>query len=1133
MSAATWRIYLFGKLQVQGAQKTLNQLSMRRLGALLAGLLLRHPNPMPREELLGILWPDEDLSVSRNRLRVLLNALRQHLEPGDAISGSVLQAERSAIQLAVGAFTSDYHDFLQALQTAKDAVSEGDKVAALKQAVALYRGELLAGFYDEWILAERRRITELHYMALRELTRRLMQSDDPEQAVDYARQAVVAEPLDEEAHEDLMRLYQAIGQPAAALRQYDQLERLLREEVAAEPSADSRRLREQIESGLGHGITQAVRSVRPALPRAAEQKVDRRRSTHSLPHRLTRFFGRDEEIIQLCTLLAPDAPTRLVTLLGPGGTGKTRLAVEAAERLLDVYGGRVYFVPLAEAVSPQQIGFALGRALRLPNTPGMDPLSQALTVLGQSPALLVLDNLEQLMPEAAPLIEHLLLEATSLRCLLTSRLIAGIEGEQEIVLGPLPQPEVGMDLQALSACPGVALFVDRVRSVRSDFTVTANNADDVAQLCRLLEGLPLAIELAAARARVMTPAEMRAQTGGLLSWLVDTRGGKNARHRSVRATLEWSFRLLPPLERRFFTAVSVFAGGFTVEAAAFVALGEGMPGEAAIGLLERLRAASLLTTSETEEAKTRFGQLETVREFGRERLIESDTASDVKGRHFRYFAQTFWEDNDLSFHQEGGEMTRFAADDSNMRQALEFGMRSEAEENEQRLALQLAVKLTDYWEMQGRWSDGRVSLRRASLLAVAGTEPLLRIAALRGAGALANLMGDYTEARSLSEEGLALAQTAGYAAGVAGCLKNLGGEAFYRDDYAGAQSLYEQALRVYREEGDTKNMGACLVSLGNVAFFLGVYAEAQERLQEALHLYEERDDRQGIASVLIRMGNVRRDQTHNIEARGYLEEARRIFQEGGSRYNVALCVHDLAMVAYNQSEYAEAHSRFMQAQEMFEAIGYGRGVRSCLFYRGIISQDRGDLDEALSLFKQAIERCRKEGDRRNLASSLVRLGAVALRQGDIAEAHKRFQEALTIEQEIGSRGGIANSRYALGCLALGQDDIDEARRCLSEALTIYYSMGIQAGVIETLEVHALLALRCKLAERAAMLMGAVGRMRQEVQSIRAPLYLDSDAVRDAIRTALGSAEYARVSARGQSLSTADAVAEALKETSEE
>ena len=262
--------------------------------------------------------------------------------------------------------------------------------------------------------------------------------------------------------------------------------------------------------------------------------------------------------------------------------------------------------------------------------------------------------------------------------------------------------------------------------------------------------------------RVLTPREMRNQTGKLLDWLVDTRKGKGARHQSLRAALEWSYRLLAPTEARFFNALSVFVGGFSAEAAGYVGLGEGASLWEGLEMLERLHAASLLTAEETADGMTRFGMLETVREFGLERLTQSGAEAETRRRHFLYFARL-----------PKGEKEA-ATEAGNLHQALEFGLRPEADPEEARQVLLLASGLSEYWERQGRWREGLAYLRRANALPIAAETPKIRAAILRGAGALAALQGDYAEAQTLSEEGLALAQTTGEPSGVAGCLSNLG-----------------------------------------------------------------------------------------------------------------------------------------------------------------------------------------------------------------------------------------------------------------------------------------------------------------------------------------------------------------------
>jgi predicted ATPase/DNA-binding SARP family transcriptional activator len=1131
MSEGQWRISILGELQARYEQRMLHHLSMRRAGALLACLVWRAPQPVSREELLALLWPEDPADSARNRLRVLLNALRGQLETADGGAAPLLAAERHTVQLVPTAFTSDYHDFLSALQAAKTAADPGESAAELERALALYRGEFLTGFYDEWILAERTQIAELRYRALRDLTQRLIVLEAMEPALEYARQAVEAEPLDEEAHYDLMRLYASLGQPSAALRQYEQLQRLLQDTMQAPPAERIQQLATRIRTMPGPGVEAASRLIRPAARRDAAPAHSATPPGRNLPPRLTRFFGREPELMRLRALLAPGGDVRLVSLLGPGGAGKTRLAIEAAEQLQAAYEGRVYFVPLAEIAEPNRIGIMLANALRLPPAPGLDPQSQALAVLDQAPTLLVLDNLEQLLPEAALQIEHLLLEAAPLRCLITSRRSVGIGGEQEIPLEPLPQPCLDNSPEEMLACPGVALFVDRVQAIRSEFRLTSHNAADVAQLCRALEGLPLAIELAAARARVMSLGEMRGQADHLLNWLVDARGGKSTRHRSLRATLEWSYRLLTLEERRCFNALSLFAGGFTARAAGAVGLGHVEETQAALGMLEQLCAASLLRVIETEGGVTRFNMFETLREFGRERLVETGQETETCRRHLAYFAVTLWEQEQQPSARWTAEMAALiSVEDDNMRQALEFGMRADVDSAEQEMALNLADRLAGYWELRGRWGEGRAYLSRAVLLPVSVGDDATRARVRRSAGLLAALMGDYEEARQLSLEGLKLARNAGDPAGIAGCLCNLGHIAHYQDDYNVALEHFRDALTLYQQAQNWPEVGACLISLGNTAFFLSDHNQAKDDLLEALTIYRHIADRSGAASALQRLGNVCRNQGYVEEAQTYLTEALAIFRDLHHQQGIAMCLHDLGLVARLQQDVALQQTRLIEALHIFASIGFQRGVNSCRLYLGEAAESRGDLVGARSLLSQVAESCRLHGERRNLAASLLIMGAIALTESRYDEARALLNEAEQTQQEIGNTAGIANCYVMLGRLALAQGDLAEAISRFSRALEIYRDTGVLPNILGMLERIADLAARRRQTGLAVRLLAAVSKLGRQIglpQPDRSEQNQDLIAL---LGSELGPSAFATAWSEGEALNLAAAVSEALQFT---
>jgi len=1106
------------------------------MGALLACLVMRAPHPVPREELLELLWPEEPPGITRNRLSVLLNSLKQHLGPIDLPCVPLLAIERSTIAVIAPHFTSDYHDFQAVLDAARGAASVPERIASLEKAVLLTRGELLAGFYDTWILSERARLDAMRLQALRDLVYAFLEKGDPAGAIEYARQAVAADALNEEAHYDLIAIYRQMGQPSAALRQFGQLERVLAEKLQARPSPKTSALAQQIEADLGHGWEPAARPLRPMTIRANERPRICADGPERLPARLTRFFGREAEIVKLCDLLDRVSSARLVTLLGPGGTGKTRLALETADRLMERYDGHVHFVPLAEINDIQSLGAALTKSLHLPPSPEHDSFAQTLIVLNAAPSLLILDNLEHLLPEAGPVIERLLQEAAGTHCLLTSRIPAGVQGEQEIALAPLPLPTASRSVKVLSVCPGIALFVDRARLVRSDFTLSDQNAEDVVQVCRALDGLPLAIELAAARSRVMTPAEMRTQTRQILPLLVDVQGGKTVRHRSLRSTIEWSYRLLPLEAQCCFNALCVCTGGFTSEAAGRIAFASGADHAAVLGMLEQLRATSFLTLTDTGEETTRFGILETLREFGLEHLARSDQERDVRQRHLAYYADRLQAATAPSTdaHEAGGSaaLTWLAREEDNLRGALEFGLQAGVGERETLLALGLAVRLSDYWEKQGRWAEGQSTLQRALALPETAQHPTLQVDALRAAGLFANLQGHGEQARLSSEQGLARAREVGYSFGIAGCLANLGSVAFAQDDYAGARDHFEQALLVYRHTGSQAESAACLSALGNVAFFGGDQEAAAEHFHEALGTYRQLQDRSGAASALLRLGNLKRNQNRFAEAHAYLEEAMELFRSTGHRHGMANCLHSLGLAAFFQGRTAEAEALYREARQIFQEIGHRRGVGLSLSSLGNVAQVQGDYPAALRYYSQAMPIYEALADRRDTAACLFELGNIALEKADWAEAGERYRAAFALEQQIESRGGIANCLGALGRLALEQNLLVEAAGRLDEALHIYREMSIPAGVADILQAVAHLAYRQGRIVLGVQLVGAAEALRRRIGFIRVLCPVRWQVVLTAMRAALPPEAFDLAYRQGEALTVEEAVAIARQLTAQ-
>lgn len=463
----------------------------------------------------------------------------------------------------------------------------------------------------------------------------------------------------------------------------------------------------------------------------------------NLPPSFTRFFGRDAELAALAGLLAPvgdadpqsgrgaraDGPagpelstpnrqpsTRLVTLTGPGGTGKTRLALETARRLAEHYSGAVWFVPLGDTEGTERLLDAALAALRLPRAAQLEPLDQLVEALGQQPSLLVLDNFEQLVAGGAILVHELLVRMPSLQCLVTSRQRLDLAGEREFPVQPLPRPggAGGWAPEQLLAFESVQLFVDRAQAVKPDFQVTAANAAALAELCDRLEGIPLAVELAAARAQLLTPAQMRAQLSRRFDFLVSRRRDVPERHRTLRGALDWSYQLLSPELQRIFAHLSVFRGGWSLEAAEAVCLSDD-PDRASssaidpLDLLAELRDGSLVLVDEAQEG-FRFRMLETLREYAAEKMAPEESQA-VRRRHVAYYMTLAEAGNEaLRGPQQAAWLERLDLELPNLRAALTATVEPGAGPDPES-ALRLAGALWRFWSTRGYSREGLETLR--------------------------------------------------------------------------------------------------------------------------------------------------------------------------------------------------------------------------------------------------------------------------------------------------------------------------------------------------------------------------------------------------------------------------------------
>jgi len=644
------------------------------------------------------------------------------------------------------------------------------------------------------------------------------------------------------------------------------------------------------------------------------------------------LLGRDEAVEALADLLIDGA--RLVTLTGPGGVGKTRLGLATARAVAAHFAdGAVCFVPLAPMRDYGLVPSAIVSALGVRAAAGQGPIEALRVHLADRHQLLVLDNFEHVAP-AAPLLATLLTACPRLAILATSRAPLHLKGEQIYAVAPLttPDPATLPVLDVLARSPAVALFVRQAQIAVPGFALSAANAAAIAAICRRLDGLPLAIELAAARAQTLAPTALLARLALALPLLTGGARDLPARHQTLRATLDWSHELLHQGEQAVFRRLAVFAGGGTLEAAAAVCgTGESL----AIELLDWLGALldqGLLQRTippDDEEDAPRFTMLETVREYALERLTESGEAEATRRRHAEYYL-TLGEEAEphLTGERQAPWLARLAREHDNLRAALDWPLGEGAEPI---AALRLAAAIWRFWLTRGYAGEGRRWLGQALAAAPpAGATASVRAKALAAAGALAHSQGDYAASVALTEESLILWRALEDQTDIAGALGTLAMVHKSRGDYAAAMRLFEEALTRWRALGEDLKVSMTLNNLGATAYDQGDFERFEGYVAESLMIKRALGDEQGIAIALFNLGEGTRSRGNLDRARELLEESLAHFRKQGSTPRIAHVLHSIGMVAQGQGDDAAARAALTESLSMFRALGDRSGIALCL-----------------------------------------------------------------------------------------------------------------------------------------------------------------------------------------------------------
>ena len=672
-------------------------------------------------------------------------------------------------------------------------------------------------------------------------------------------------------------------------------------------------------------LARELAAIRDRFSEKSMKQVETRPA--NLPAQRTGFVGRKREVMAASELLLrPDV--RLVTITGPGGIGKTRLGVQVANALTENFPGGIHFVPLAPLSDPGLIPSVIVQAMGIREAGGQSPLqilSENLQDPLRAPILLLLDNFEHVM-QAAPMVAALLAMGPNLKILVTSRAALHLYGEHEFPVPPLALPDTRSkpSVQVLAACPAVALFVQRAIAAKPDFELNGQNALAVAEICARLDGLPLAIELAAARVKVLSPSSMLTRLQSRLQLLTGGSRDLPQRQQTLRAAMDWSYDLLSAAEQKLFERLSVFVGGCNLEGVEAVCDAEADLGLDLLDGMASLVDKSLVQQAEQTIGESRFLMLQTIHEYALEKLEASGEEAQTKRAHAAYCLILAEEE---ATEQNPAEwLERMAVEHDNFGSALEWL----TETGDAAWGLRLGAALFRYWEMREYFVEGRDRLGKLLALTGAAVPTKSRARALFAAGVLAGEQGDYASAVAMVGESLDITRQLGDKQGVAVSLNALA--VFGRDRGAVevARAQFEDALLVWRELGDQKAIARALSNLANVVKLQGDNARARSLYAECLSIFQELGDGTGVAWSINYQGDVARDQGDSAEARILYERALAIFRELDDRWGIAGTLADLGSLAREQRSYPTAHSLYGESLRIFRDLEHKRGIARLL-----------------------------------------------------------------------------------------------------------------------------------------------------------------------------------------------------------
>lgn len=997
-------IFTFGSVRILEGGTPVIGLASRKAEALLIHLAATG-RAHPRETLADLLWDDRSQTQAMANLRVLLASLRQQLSP-------YLQIERHSVGIAPGnTVWLDAREMENALKChhAEDLSPASKTLHALEGAVGLYKGDFLAGFplracreFEYWMVLERERLRQLVIDGLLELTSFHLASRAPRAGLPHARRLLELNPLMESAHCQMMRLLALSGQREAALAQFAACRAILQQELGVEPAAETLALAALIRTGglLPPPQARNVSSITTAPPQPGSSPAQR-----PLPRAALPFIDRAEFHTALERLQDPYC--QLVTLIGPGGSGKTRLALQAAETLADQFPDGVCFVPLVSVETQEGLAAAIAEAAGFTFFGPQPPEAQVMRFLREKTLLLVLDNFEQIVP-AADFLSGLLAAAPQVKLLITSRERLHLQEEWLLDVGGLPVPETE-EPGAVRDFAAVRLFLACARRISAAFGAAQLPAAElaaIARICRLVEGAPLAIELAAAWVRVMSCTEIAAAVANSLEALASPLQNAPARHRSMQAVFETSWELLNPAEKQTLRQLAVFRGGFGREAAQAVS-------GASLATLAALVDKSLL-----QHSAGRYALHELLRQFAAEKLAaRPEEAAEARGRHSHFYAAFLGQANPRLRTANGPEtLAEIEAEFENVRQAWDwavYGAPTPALAQMEQCLLPLYI----FYEARNWFGEGEAAFARAAA----------RLHALE------------TESAATRESRLLLGQA----------LARQGWFCWRLQRAEQAKKLFQESLSVLRQVDGRRELAYAL-QLAYPAGALGNPSEARGQLQEGYETLKLLDDRPGAAHALYWLGNITHDLGADVESGAYFETSRAICAELGHLTLMGHILIQLGSRAYRARNLESAAEHFRASLDAFRDWGYAYGVGLAAQLLGDVLRLGSEYAEADRLYEQSLAAFESIDFQRGIGGLRRSQAELALALGKFQQAELWSRASLAFFEGNNLAQGMIEARCTLGRALAGLGRYDEAMGFSRRALEVARETGEQPILITVL-----------------------------------------------------------------------------------